>query len=91
MIGKPDRTICQWKADILENGPAYNFTNTKAAKYASTMIGKPDHTICQWKADNVENGSIPDYKQGRHQRTGVVWSSEELNQKATKYVREMPT
>ena len=34
------------------------------------------------------NGSIPDNKQGKYQRSGILWSSEELNKKACKCVRE---
>ena len=65
-----------------------NFTTTKAAEYAGIMVGKSDRTVRQWQADFRENGCIPDSKQGHYQRTGVLWSCEDLNKKATKYVRE---
>ena len=65
-----------------------NFSTTKAADYAGIMLGKSDRTIRQWHADFHENGSIPDSKQGRYQRTGILWSCEDLNKKAYQYVRE---
>ncbi len=52
------------------------------------MLGKSDRTIRQWKADFLQHGSIPDNKQGKYQRSGVLWSSEDINKKATKYIRE---
>ena len=42
----------------------------------------------QWRADFLVNKAIPDSKQGRYQRNGMIWSSESLNSKAKKYVRE---
>lgn len=66
----------------------FNFTKTKAAEYAGMMIRKTDCSVRQWKQDFLDNKGIPDNKQGKYQRTGVLWSSEELNWKATKYVRE---
>lgn len=65
-----------------------NIFKTKAAEFASMMLGKSDRTIRQWKADFLQHGSIPDNKQGKYQRSGVLWSSEDLNKKATKYIRE---
>ena len=64
------------------------FSASNAAEYAAIMLGKSDRTVRQWKADFIETGDIPDSQQGRHQRNGVLWSSEELNKKALKYVRE---
>lgn len=61
------------------------FTATNAAEYVSVMLGKSDCTIRQWKTDFFD---IPDSQQGRYQRTGILWSSEDLNRKASKYVRE---
>ena len=72
----------------------YNLTNllsmatTKAAEYTGIMLGKSDRTVRQWKADFRENGCIPDTKQGRYQRSGILWSSEDLKKKAYKFVRE---
>lgn len=53
----------------------------KAAECAEIMIGRSECTVRQWLRDFNENGEIPDYKQGKYQRTGVLWSSEELNEK----------
>ena len=64
------------------------FSATNAAEYASIMLSKSDRTIRQRKADFFELGDIPDSQQGRHQRSGILWSSEELNEKTSKYVRE---
>ena len=61
------------------------FTATNAAEYASVMLGKSDRTIRQWKTDFVEKGEIPNSQQGRYQRSGILWSSEDLNRKASKY------
>ena len=52
------------------------------------MIGRSERTVRQWFCDFLEHGEIPDNKQGKYQQTGVLWSSEELNQKATKFFRE---
>ena len=65
-----------------------SFTATKAAEYAAIMLGKSERTVRQWRSDFMENGEIPENKQGRYQRRGILWSSESLNKEATKYVRE---
>ena len=65
------------------------FSKLMAAEYTGMMVGKSEHTVRQWRTNFVENGfEVPDNKQGRYQRSGILWSSEELNEKATKYVRE---
>lgn len=62
---------------------------TKAAEFCGMMMSKADRTIRQWNADFFNHGgSIPDNKQGKYQRSGVLWSSEDLNRKASRYVRE---
>ena len=61
---------------------------TKAAEYTGIMLGKYDRTVRLWKADFRDNGSIPDSKQGRYQRSGILWPSEDLNKKAHKFVQE---
>ena len=67
----------------------FSFTETHAAEYAAKMVYKSDRTVRQWRTDLVHNGGeFPDTKQGRYQRTGVLWSNEELNTKATQYIRE---
>lgn len=61
---------------------------TEAAELAGLMIGKSDRTVRQWIKDFVENDyQVPDSQQGHYQRTGVLWHDEELNKKATEYVR----
>ena len=65
------------------------FTATNAAEYASVMLRKSERTIRQWRSDFLEAGEICESKQGCYQRTGILWSSEDLNQKASKYVREI--
>ena len=65
----------------------YGHTYTQAAEYAGMMLGKLDRTVRQWRNDFIENGEIIDSKQGKYQRTGVLWSSEELNAKAATFVR----
>ncbi len=52
------------------------------------MMGKSARTIRQWRSDFLEHGEILDNKQGRYQWRGQLWSSEELNKKATSYIRE---
>jgi hypothetical protein len=61
---------------------------TKAAEFSGMMLGKADRTIRQWRAEFTEHGSIPDNKQGKYQRSGILWSSEDLNRRASKYIRE---
>ena len=61
---------------------AFNCTSTKAAEYAAMMMSKSEHTIRQWKSDFMDNGKIPNNKQGRYQRTGLLWSSESLKQES---------
>ena len=62
--------------------------DTKAAEIAGMMIGRSDKTVCEWRKQNLKDGEIPESKQGKYQRSGVMWSSEELNKKAARYIRE---
>ena len=64
-----------------------NFTATRSAEYAAIMMGKSERTIRQWRSDFLANGEILQNKQGRYQRQGILWSSEELNKKASEYIR----
>lgn len=66
----------------------FNFTKTKAAENAGVMMGKSDRAIRQWRIEFLKENCIPDNLQGKYQRSGVLWASEELNLKATKFVRE---
>jgi hypothetical protein len=55
--------------------------------YAAIVMGRSERSIRQWRSDFMENGDIPESKQGRYQREGVLWSNEELNKKACEYIR----
>ena len=62
---------------------------TDASKLIADVVGKCERTIRDWRATFIANkGSFPDTMQGRYQRTGVLWHNEELNELATRYVRE---
>ena len=61
---------------------------TKAAELAGMMVGKSDRTVRDWRAHFMETGEIPESKQGKYIRTGVLWTSEELNKKASDYIRD---
>ena len=62
---------------------------TKAAELSALMIGKSDKTVREWRKSFYEHdGEIQDTSQGRYLLSGLVWSSEELNKKATRYIRE---
>ena len=66
----------------------FGFTETKAAEYTATMINKSERTVRRWRSGLIENdGVLPESQQGRYQRSGVLWQNEELNKKATEYVR----
>lgn len=66
----------------------FQYTETRAAECAAELIHKSDRTVRQWRANLVTNdGVMPESKQGRYQRSGVLWSNEDLNKKATEYVR----
>ena len=61
----------------------------RASELAGLMIGKSDRTICEWRMHFLSHdGEIPENKQGMYQRSGVLWTSERLNQKAAKFIRE---
>ena len=66
----------------------FQFTETNAATLAAELTHKTDRTVCQWHTDFVANdGVMPESKQGCFQRSGVLWSNEDLTQKATEYIR----
>lgn len=61
---------------------------TKAAELAGVMVEKSDKTIREWRKEFFENdGTVTAMQQGRYERSGIVWSSEELNKKATAFIR----
>ena len=65
-----------------------NLGKTKAAELAGMMVGRSDKTVREWRKQFMEEGEVPESKQGEYQRSGVLWSNEDLNRKATKYIRE---
>ena len=61
----------------------FSFTETLAAEYTAKMVYKSDRIVRKWRSDLVSNnGVLPG-----SQRTGVLWSNEDLNSKATQYIR----
>ena len=65
-----------------------SFTETNSAALAARVISKNEKTVRRWRTDVVSNGgALSESNQGRYQRTGVLWANEELNKKATEYVR----
>ena len=62
--------------------------DTKAAELAGMMVGRCDKSVRAWRSQFYANGGeLPENKQGKYQRTEILWSSEDLNRKAVKYVR----
>lgn len=65
-----------------------SLTVTNAAKLTSKIIHKTERTVRQWHTDLIQSGGeFPESKQGKHRRSGVLWFNEELNKKASEYVR----
>ena len=65
----------------------FSFTETKAAEYAAQMINKSEITVRRWRSSLIDNdGVFPESEHGKHQRS-VLWKDEDLNRKATEYVR----
>ena len=61
---------------------------TEAAELAGMMVGRSERTIHDWQSRFIANDFIlPDSKQGQYQRSGVLWKDEELNRKASEYIR----
>ena len=66
----------------------FKFTWTNAEKYAARAVGKGERSIRRWRSNLIKHkGKFSRSKQGRYCRTGVLWSNEELNKKATAFVR----
>ena len=66
----------------------FSFTETRAAETAGKIINKNDKTIRRWRTDLIaNNGTFSDSKQGRYQRSGVLWADEEMSKQASEYVR----
>ena len=65
-----------------------SFTDTNAAKLTVTVIDKNEKNVRCWRTDLISNGGeFSESKQGHYQRTGLLWANEELNKKASEYVR----
>ena len=58
----------------------------KAAELAGMMVGRSDKTVHEWKKHFLEEGEVPESKQGKYQRSDVLWSDESLNKKARQYI-----
>ena len=54
-------------------------------KRAGDVLGYSDRTVREWRLSLTEQG-FPDSYQGKYQRI-LLWSDEELNQKATEFIR----
>ena len=62
---------------------------TKAAELAAVMIGRSDKTVPDWRSQLFMNDEeLPESKRGKYQQFGILWASEDLNRKATRFIRE---
>ena len=60
----------------------------KAAEYAGMLVQRSDRTVRLWRKSFFDNGGeVPESQQGKYTRSGVLWASEDLNDKACKFVR----
>lgn len=60
-----------------------------SANLIGEVLGKGERTIREWRSKFIDNcGKFPESLRGKYQRQGVLWQSEELNEKAAKHVRE---
>ena len=67
----------------------FGLAETKAAELAGMMVANCDKMVREWKKVFFENnGVIPESEQGRYQRSGIVWSNDKLNKKATVYIHK---
>ena len=90
---------CEWIDDlhrddlmsltiVLHHLLALHFPLTRATQLIAELVGKSDRTVWDWRATFLANsGSFPETLQGRYQRTGILWQNEELNKKASTFVR----
>lgn len=61
----------------------------RAASVTGEILGKSERTIREWWSSFIDNDyTFSGTLQSAYQRSGVLWSSEELNEKVVKYVRE---
>ena len=66
----------------------FNLGKTKAAEHAGEMVGQSDKSVREWRKKFLEEGEVPESKQGKYQRSGVLWSDEALNRKAARHIHE---
>ena len=53
------------------------------------MMNRSEKTIREWRAHFFQSESqIQESIQGKYQRSGILWSREDLNKKSHKYIRE---
>jgi len=66
----------------------FSFTETKTADFTAQINNKSDRTVRRWRSSLIENdGVFPKSEHGKHLHSGVLWNYEDLNKKATEYVR----
>lgn len=66
----------------------FAFTESRAAETTAKIINKADKTSRHWRTDLITNdGNFSESKQGKYQRSGVLWCDEELTKEAREYVR----
>ena len=54
------------------------------------MVSRYDKSVRPWISQFYANGGeLPENKQGKYQRTGILWSSEDLDRKAVKYMSKI--
>ena len=66
----------------------FDLGETKAAELAGEMVGRSDKSMQEWQKKLLEEGEVPESKQGKYQRSGVLWCDEALNRKAARHIRE---
>ena len=60
-----------------------------AARVTGELLGKSERTIREWWSGFIDNDcTFSGTLQGAYQRSGVLWSNEELNETIRKYVQE---
>ena len=65
-----------------------HFPLTRASQLIAELVGKSDCAVKDWRATFLTNsGSFLETLQGRYQRTSVLWQNEDLNKKASTFVR----
>ena len=65
----------------------FNFTILKAAEYTAIIVQRSERTIRKWRKQFFAHGEVQQSAQGNYERSGVLWSNEELNREAARFVR----